>query len=316
MNSSVVLPICRCCGAPAVHARGQKRGTFIQRDFDYFACDACGYLFVEPFAGYEIYNDDYYRGLGPDPYVDYESEYTDYRSTDRWLEFQDLARLARAHFSETASSTSSTDAPGPLAWLDFGCGAGGLLKYLKKLETLDVGGHARPLQITGHDVGSYADLLRTRDGFSILNREELHALPDAQFDVISLIEVIEHIEYPAPVIALAARLLRPGGLLLLTTGNNDCPVARREGLAYRYYLPEIHVGVFNPRCLSQLYTQHGLVPHAVRYSGVVKFKTLKSLVRAGWRPLVRFALYFPPVVWVIDRAYGVSAMPCAVKPRP
>ncbi len=309
MNPVAALPVCRCCGSSAVRSRGSKRGTFIVRDFAYLACDTCGYLFVDPFAGYEIYNDDYYRGRGPDPYVDYAAEYADYRATDRILEFDDLARLASAHFAAAPAGDA------PLRWLDFGCGAGGLLKFLADRKTLAVAGRARPLEITGHDVGSYADLLRTRDGFRILDLDRLRALPDAQFDVISLIEVIEHIEFPDPVIALAARLLRPGGLLLLTTGNNDCPVARRTGLGYRYYLPEIHVGIFNPRCLDRLYARHGLRPHAVRYSGVVKFKIIKSLVHPGRRRLARVALGFNPLVRLIDRAYGVSAMPCATKPR-
>jgi 2-polyprenyl-3-methyl-5-hydroxy-6-metoxy-1,4-benzoquinol methylase len=308
MRPAAAPPVCRCCGSAAVRSRGSKRGTFIIQDFAYLSCTTCGYLFVDPFAGYEIYNDDYYRGRGPDPYVDYASEYADYRATDRILEFDDLARLASDYFSATPHSDS------PLRWLDFGCGAGGLLKFLSARKTLSVSGRARPIEVTGHDVGSYADLLRNHDGFRILNLDELQLHSHAQFDVISLIEVIEHIEYPDPVIALAARLLRPGGLLLLTTGNNDCPVARRTGLANRYYLPEIHVGIFNPHCLRTIYKRHGLIPHHVRYSGVVKFKVIKSLVHPGRRRLARIALKFPPLVRLIDLAYGVSAMPCATKP--
>jgi hypothetical protein len=52
----------------------------------------------------------------------------------------------------------------------------------------------------------------------------------------------------------------------------------------------------------------------VRYSGVVKFKVIKSLVHPGRRRLARIALKFPPLVRLIDLAYGVSAMPCATKP--
>ena len=311
MRPAVAPPVCRCCGSASVQSRGHKRGKFIARDFEFLDCTSCGYLFVEPFAGYEIYNDDYYRGCGPDPFVDYAAEYANHRRTDRILEFADLVRLATAHFTNRTLPEGE-----PVAWLDFGCGAGGLLKYLKERRTLHIRDQHHPLEITGHDVGSYADLLSSRDGFRILDQSSLQSLPDAQFDVISLIEVLEHIEHPDPVIALAARLLRPGGLLLLTTGNNDCPVARREGLAYRYYLPEIHVGIFNPRCLTQLYQRHGLEPQFLRYSGVVKFKIIKSLIRSGQRHIARLALRFPPLVRLIDHAYGVSIMPCAKKPAP
>ncbi len=120
---------------------------------------------------------------------------------------------------------------------------------------------------------------------------------------------------PLEPLQLVARLLKPGGLLLLTTGNLASPVARREGISYRYCAPEIHVSLFNPRALSRLYQRVGLVPHAVRYHGAVKFKVLKTLRhRPALRALARIVLWFPPVVRFIDARYGVSAMPCAVKP--
>lgn len=109
MRPAAAPPVCRCCGSAAVRSRGSKRGTFIIQDFAYLSCTTCGYLFVDPFAGYEIYNDDYYRGRGPDPYVDYASEYADYRTTDRILEFDDLARLASDYFSATPTRIRRSD---------------------------------------------------------------------------------------------------------------------------------------------------------------------------------------------------------------
>jgi SAM-dependent methyltransferase len=300
-------PACRCCGSPRTVRRGEKHGNFLHRDFEYFACADCDFLFVEPFAGYAIYNDDYYQGRGPDPYVDYASEYADYRRTDRGHEFEDLARIAGDFFSPSAHPAAAPASP--LAWLDFGCGAGGLLKFLREGGTLA----GRPLELTGHDVGSYAEKLKQRDGFRVLDLAELTALPDAQFDLISMIEVIEHIPEPSPTIALAARLLKPGGLLILTTGNMDCPVARRHGLNFGYVLPEIHVSHFTPRCLEKLYVRHGLRPHAVRYAGVVRFKLIKTIRHPALKPIFRLIARLPGVVPLLDSLYGVSAMPCAVK---
>ena len=320
-------PVCRACGSANLVLRGKKSGEFIRTEFSFHLCRACELLFVEPFSGFEIYNDAYYRGAGPDPFVDYETEYRDYRRTDRALEFADLARLAEAHLAasspsspssassasspSSASSASSPVSPSPLHWLDFGCGAGGFLKFLRERATFA----GRPLQLSGHDVGSYAELLRSTDGFRILDFDEISREPSAQFDVISLIEVIEHLPEPAAAIALVARLLKPGGLLLLTTGNLDSPVARRHGIHYRYCAPEIHVSLFNPRCLARLYAAHGLTPLSVRYHGTVVFKVVKSLRhRPVLRALAHLALKFPPFVRLVDHLYGVSAMPCAVKP--
>ena len=303
---SAATPCCRSCGSTRVEFRGRKPGRFIQREFEFFSCPECGLLFVEPFAGFEIYNDAYYRGHGPDPFVDYEEEYRDWRQTDRGLEFDDLARIANNFFEKNPPGA-------PVEWLDFGCGAGGFLKYLRERGTF----RGQPLRLTGHDLGSYAELLARADGFRILDLDALAREPDARYDVISLIEVIEHLPAPAEVIALVSRLLKPGGLLLLTTGNMDGRIARRQGIHYRYCAPEIHVSLFNPRSLAHLYRRCWLEPRAVRYRGAVAFKVVKSLrhhpVR---RALARAALRFPPFVRLVDWLYGVSAMPCAVKPSP
>ena len=239
--------------------------------------------------------------------MDYESEYRDYRSTDRLAEFDDLWRLASGYVAENLPA-------GPVEWLDFGCGAGGLLKFLRDKGRLKRSGHAWTLRLTGHDVGPYAEKLGKADGFRILGLDELTAQPDARFDVISLIEVAEHIEFPDPVFALAARLLKPGGLLLLTTGNVASFAARREGLSYAYLLPEIHVGYFTPKALGIVYARHGLVPVHFRYDGVVRFKVIKTLRTAARQRLARLALGVPFAVRLVDALYGTSRMPCARKP--
>jgi 2-polyprenyl-3-methyl-5-hydroxy-6-metoxy-1,4-benzoquinol methylase len=321
-------PACRACGSTRLQLKGRKPGTFIRREFDFLTCQDCGLIFVEPFSGFEIYNDAYYRGEGPDPYVDYAAEYHDWTRSDRVLEFADLVRLAEQGLRDQKtkgprdpeSNSTSPQSPSlplslspslpPLRWLDFGCGAGAFLKYLRTLGSLQ----GRPLDLTGHDVGSYASLLKTKDGFRILDLDELRREPDASYDVISMIEVLEHLPAPLEPLQLVARLLKPGGRLLLTTGNLASPVARRQGIHYRYCAPEIHVSLFDPPSLAGIYRRAGLEPQFVRYHGAVKFKVLKTLRhRPALRAVASLALRFPPVVRLIDHLYGVSAMPCAVK---
>lgn len=298
---------CRCCGSADVTLRGTKRSRFLGRDFDFWHCAACDFMFVEPFSGYAIYDEAYYRGQGPDPYVDYESEYRDYRATDRMVEFDDLARVATGFISDHIPE-------GDVEWLDFGCGAGGLLKYLADRGELRSGGRRWPLRLTGHDVGTYAERLKRDDGFRILDPGELEAEPAARYDVISLVEVVEHVEFPDPVFALAARLLKPGGLLLVTTGNISSLVARARGLGYGYVMPEVHVSYFTPRALRIIYARHGLLPVSFRYDGAVRFKVVKTLRTAGRQRLARLAMGIPLVVRAIDGLFGTSRMPCATKP--
>jgi len=299
---------CRCCGSSRVTLRGSKRGEFLRRDFDFWHCLACDYLFVDPFPGYGVYDEAYYRGRGADPYVDYESEYRDYRATDRLAEFDDLWRVASGFIEGNIPA-------GPLEWLDFGCGAGGLLKFLRDKGELRGGDRRWPLRLTGHDSGTYADRLARDDGFRMLGSAELASEPEARFDVISLVEVVEHIEFPDPVFSLAAGLLKPGGLLLLTTGNIASPVAKAKGLAYAYMLPEIHVGYFTPRALGILYARHGLLPVHFRYDGTVRFKVIKTLRTPGRQRLARLMLRVPFAVRLVDLLFGTSGMPCARKPR-
>ena len=265
-------------------------------------------MFVDPVLGEEVYNADYYRGKGADPLVNYEAEYQNYAQTDRVLEFRDLLRLA----SRELASRSSSDEP--VRWMDFGCGAGGFLKFLHDQKTLPVGRQQRLIEPSGFDVGEWADRLKNERNFHVINLEQLQSLPDHSFDVITMVEVIEHIPSGHEPLALVARLLKPGGLLLLTTGNLSSPVAKRKGINYSYCRSEIHVSLYNPRCLAYTYRKVGLVPLKVRYREAIAFKVLKNAPRSLPKSLAKFLVKFPPLLWLADYLYGISEMPCAVKP--
>ncbi len=306
IQSSSSSLVCRCCGSENITLRGEKRGRFIARDFRFYVCEECSFQFVEPVTDFAIYDDVYYAGKGPDPSVDYEQEFQNYAASPRVFEFQDLLALAKDHLRKLPQA-----APETVAWLDFGCGAGGLLKYTRDRAGDLVGRDCR-IRLVGHDVGSYAGRLRA-GGFEVLDLEELKSA-GSEFDIVSCIEVLEHLPSPRPVIELLARLLKPSGLLLLTTGNMHCPLAKLQGLQFSYCVPEIHVSLSNPGLLAALYRQAGLNPVYMKYDGLIRFRILKSLTHGAARRLSALA-HFRFIIRLADLAYGTSAMPCAIKPR-
>jgi 2-polyprenyl-6-hydroxyphenyl methylase/3-demethylubiquinone-9 3-methyltransferase len=97
--------------------------------------------------------------------------------------------------------------------LDVGCGAGLLAEPLARLGANVTGLDASPELITVAQEHARAG------GLGIDYRAgELAELGD-QFDLITCMEVIEHVADPAAFIGALAKLLAPDGLLLLSTPN-------------------------------------------------------------------------------------------------
>ena len=104
--------------------------------------------------------------------------------------------------------------PGRRDVLDVGCGAGYLTNDLA----------ARGHRVTGLDTS--ADALAVARGHDATHRVEYVvgdacALPfdDARFDAVCAMDLLEHVTAPDRVIAEAARVVRPGGLVFFHTFN-------------------------------------------------------------------------------------------------
>jgi len=116
-----------------------------------------------------------------------------------------------AHFGSDAKSRYPLSGK---TTLDVGCGAGLLCEPLARLGGAVTGVDAAPENIDA--AKAHAAL----SGLSINYRAgEIAAQGLGQFDVVTCMEVIEHVMDPAAFVAELVRHLRPDGLLLLSTPN-------------------------------------------------------------------------------------------------
>jgi len=103
--------------------------------------------------------------------------------------------------------------------LDVGCG-GGLLSE---------GMAARGAQVTGIDLSEkalgVAKLHLLESGRSVnyrhISAEELASQEAGSFDVVTCLEMLEHVPDPASTVAACARLVKPGGQVFLSTLNRN-----------------------------------------------------------------------------------------------
>lgn len=83
---------------------------------------------------------------------------------------------------------------------------------------------------------------------------------DASFDALTLFEVVEHLRAPLPLFAECRRVLKPGGILLISTGNAASWTAAAMGARWDYFdmaRDGGHISFFNPRSMALLAAKAG-----------------------------------------------------------
>ncbi|MGH9550330.1 MAG: class I SAM-dependent methyltransferase, partial [Terriglobales bacterium] len=206
----------------------------------------------------EIYSEAYYKGRGADRFVDYLFELHNPRKTVRQYEWRGIVEAVR----------SCIPLRSDVRWLDFGCGNGGLVRHC--LENL-------ACSVWGYEEGWIRDQA-VNLGIPLMTNDAVDAAVGT-FDVITAIEVVEHLVDPVKELRRIRSLLKPGGLLFVTTGN---AAPHRERLfEWGYFLPEVHISLFEPRTLARALGESGFRAEFRGYSpgfdDIIRFKVLKSL---------------------------------------
>ena len=155
-------------------------------------------------------------------------------------------------------------------WLDVGCGAGTLVK------AADRGGWS----VTGTEVSPVAAEAVSAHGYDVLVGElgELD-LPEKSFDVVSLVEVIEHVPGPNELLTQVCRLVRPGGAVYITTPHARGISGRLLGSRWSIVSPPEHLQLYSTAGIRSSFRSAGLTIHRVRTHTVNPYELVAALRR-------------------------------------
>jgi len=124
--------------------------------------------------------------------------------------------------------------------LDVGCSACTLHEEIKK--------HIHSNDLFGVDIEIKKENEHYKNGSA-----EAIPFPDKQFDVVVAGELIEHLKEPGIFLKEAKRVLRQGGMLILTTPNRESWLNRIT----HSYETEIHFSLLNRELLVDLLEKNG-----------------------------------------------------------
>lgn len=183
---------CAVCGAPP-----PPEAAFEKKGLRFVRCPACSLVYMSPRPSARALEQLYaFESAANDAWVDV-------LLTEAEEEFQ------TEDFGSLVAQVRRLRPGGDL--LDIGCSIGRLMKVAR-----DEG-----FRVTGLELGARA-AAHARAHFGLDVREvrlEEAGLPDGSFDVVTLIETLEHVPDPAAMLREIHRVLRPGGVIVVGVPN-------------------------------------------------------------------------------------------------
>lgn len=207
-------------------------------------------------------------------------------------DFTDVFEACRLHTVRSILRQLKGRGAAPAAILDYGCGEG---RYLGVLEE-----YWPDATIFGCDISEVGLQIAAERyaGVQLLAMaDEAVPLPDASVDLITCVEVIEHVQSAERAAREMARLLRFGGALLLTT-----PCANKYSL--EWFVNRLRGGLqpspdgygrfatdepAHLRRLTDLHLRGLFEPHAVRIHSILHRAHLFTTLVWRFEQMLRFA---------------------------
>ena len=216
---------------PACNARTSHRFLYLKNRCEIFQCATCGLGRAQApaFDPAAYYTGGYFSG-------DHADGYADYRGAEPVL---------RREFARTVDFIRRYRRSGKL--LEVGCAYGFFLQEAKRYFT-----------VAGIELAADAAAHCRRQGLAVETGTAEAIGHSGPFDVIVLLDVIEHLPDPHAAMAALARALALDGVIVLTTGDFASLAARTLRSAWRLMTPPQHLWFFTPRSMERLAVSAGL----------------------------------------------------------
>jgi SAM-dependent methyltransferase len=228
MEAAELARPCPACGGLT-----DQRLRFRVNGCDILQCSECGVGRAEV-AGFDpaaYYTRDYFSGRHADGYADYLG----------------AEPVLRREFAHSVDFIRKFRRGGKL--LELGSAYGFFL-----MEA------ARYFEVAGIELAGDAAEYGRHAGLNVMRgmADEAKLRQIGPVDVIVLFDVIEHLADPRETLALCRRQLKPGGIIVLTTGDFGSLMARLAGAKWRLMTPPQHLWFFTRESMRRLASGLGL----------------------------------------------------------
>ncbi len=249
---------CPSCGSSALRDRGripdarQFAGTLLDHVLPggrLYHCTTCHLYFRHPRLG-QSEMDHWYRQARPDHWSAPLSLRADCGIAARWI-----------HGAMSAGKV-----------LDIGCYRGDFLASL-----------GAGFELCGIEINTVAANIGRSRGIKVIGRDFSDLADHAGvFDVITAIDVVEHVPDPLAMLRAMRQALRPGGMAIISTGNASSWSWRMMGSGYWYCAIAEHIAFINPQWCRRAADSLGLTVERIQlfaYAGRPVLPTISDVAK-------------------------------------
>jgi 2-polyprenyl-3-methyl-5-hydroxy-6-metoxy-1,4-benzoquinol methylase len=226
---------------PACDEETEHKPIFAVNDCDIIQCACCGVgrATAADFKPDSYYTESYFNGGHADGYPDYQGSINVLLREFKTV-VQELER-----FVPVGSHV-----------LEIGCAYGFFLKAARS-----------KFKVTGIEIAESAVQSCHRNGLDVYQGVVSARLLEniGQVDAVVLLDVIEHLPDPENDLRLLVQALKPGGIVMISTGDFSSVLARKMGPKWRLMTPPQHLWYFTPKGIATMAKRLGLETISIAY---------------------------------------------------